>query len=67
MLQMGLNVSTDGKPVLSELRCPAFGNEFFRKHQTSIFWKPANAEKSQIGQPREQLILLGFVSHDFSS
>lgn len=65
VLQMGLNLSTDRKPVVSGLFCPAFGNQFFRKHQASIFWKPANADMSQIGQPKEQLILLCFVSHVF--
>lgn len=65
VLQMGLKLSTDGKPALSGLCCPVFGYQFLRKHQASIFWKPASSEMSQIGQPREQLILLGFVSCGF--
>ena len=67
VLQMDINLSTEGKPVLFGLCCPAFGKQFFRKHQAFILWKPANAEMSQIGQPREQLILLGFISHVFFS
>lgn len=61
VLQVDLSLSTDGKPVLSGLCCPAFGNQFFRKQKAFSFWKPANTEMSQIGQPREQLILWGLL------
>lgn len=43
------------------LLLPAFGNQFFRKQKAFAFWKPANTEMSQIGQPREQLILWGLL------
>lgn len=57
LLQVDRNLSTDGKPILSGLFCPAFGHQFFRKQKAFTLWKSANTEMSQIGQPREQLIL----------
>lgn len=53
---------------MGNLFCPAFaaqhlGTSFSESTKHPFFWKLANAEMSQIGQPREQLVLSGFVSH----
>lgn len=50
---MGLNLSTDGKPFCLAFAAQHLGASFPESTKHPFFWKPANAEMSQIGQSRE--------------
>lgn len=60
VLHVDLNLSIDGKPVPSAFAAQHLGTSFSESKKI-IFWKPANTEMPQIGQPREQLILWGLL------